>query len=259
MDKKKLKSTIEAILFAAGEPVPEARISLVLGVPEEDVADCGRALSGEYERGERGMRVLRLDGKLQMCSAPDYAQDIIKTMERDILSVLSRENVRFSKSQRQIAKYITDNYDKAAFMTAGRLGGVVGVSESTVVRFAAELGYDGYPEMRKAMPFGAFAEVVPGVDGLIHISQIANRRIGKPDEALTVGDEVEAKITAIDNDKQKISLSIRALSEPEPAPKAGDDEHPAHNDKPRDDALVYEVSADGTAIGNAPVGDEKND
>ena len=72
-------------------------------------------------------------------------------MERDILSVLSRENVRFSKSQRQIAKYITDNYDKAAFMTAGRLGGVVGVSESTVVRFAAELGYDGYPEMRKAM------------------------------------------------------------------------------------------------------------
>ena len=111
----------------------------------------------------------------------------------------------------------------------------------------------------KLMPFGAFAEVVPGVDGLIHISQIANRRIGKPDEALTVGDEVEAKITAIDNDKQKISLSIRALSEPEPAPKAGDDEHPAHNDKPRDDALVYEVSADGTAIGNAPVGDEKND
>ena len=80
MDKKKLKSTIEAILFAAGEPVPEARISLVLGVPEEDVADCGRALSGAYERGERGMRVLRLDGKLQMCSAPDYAQDIIKTM-----------------------------------------------------------------------------------------------------------------------------------------------------------------------------------
>jgi ribosomal protein S1 len=74
----------------------------------------------------------------------------------------------------------------------------------------------------KLMPFGAFAEVVPGVDGLIHISQIANRRIGKPDEVLTVGDEVEAKITAIDNDKQKISLSIRALSEPEPAPKAQD-------------------------------------
>ena len=71
----------------------------------------------------------------------------------------------------------------------------------------------------KLMPFGAFAEVMPGVDGLIHISQIANRRIGKPDEVLTVGDVVDAKITAIDNEKQKISLSIRALSEPEPAPR----------------------------------------
>jgi len=67
----------------------------------------------------------------------------------------------------------------------------------------------------KLMPFGAFAEVMPGVDGLIHISQIANRRIGKPDEVLSVGDVTDAKITAVDGDKQKISLSIRALSEPE--------------------------------------------
>ena len=69
----------------------------------------------------------------------------------------------------------------------------------------------------KLMPFGAFAEVLPGVDGLIHISQIANRRIGKPEDVLTVGDVVDAKITAIDDDKHKISLSIRALSEPAPA------------------------------------------
>lgn len=69
----------------------------------------------------------------------------------------------------------------------------------------------------KLMPFGAFAEVVDGVDGLIHISQIANRRIGKPEDVLTVGQEVEAKITAIDDEKQKISLSIRALAELEPA------------------------------------------
>ncbi len=63
----------------------------------------------------------------------------------------------------------------------------------------------------KLMDFGAFAEVMPGVDGLIHISQIANRRIGKPSDVLTVGDEVDVKITAIDDEKQKISLSIRAL------------------------------------------------
>lgn len=63
----------------------------------------------------------------------------------------------------------------------------------------------------KFMPFGAFAEVLPGVDGLIHISQIADRRIGKPEEVLSIGETVNAKITDIDNEKKKISLSIRAL------------------------------------------------
>lgn len=72
-------------------------------------------------------------------------------MEKDVLSVISEDGKHFSKGQRLIAKYILENYDKAAFMTAGKLGGTVGVSESTVVRFAAELGYDGYPGMRKAL------------------------------------------------------------------------------------------------------------
>lgn len=72
-------------------------------------------------------------------------------MERDILAVLAKENKSFSKGQKLIAKYILENYDKAAFMTAGKLGQTVGVSESTVVRFASELGYEGYPEMRKAI------------------------------------------------------------------------------------------------------------
>lgn len=104
----------------------------------------------------------------------------------------------------------------------------------------------------KLMPFGAFAEVLPGVDGLIHISQIANRRIGKPEDVLTVGDVVEAKITAIDEDKHKISLSIRALSEPAPAAAVEEEEYeePARNS--REDALVYEVSATGEATGFAP-------
>ena len=72
----------------------------------------------------------------------------------------------------------------------------------------------------KLMTFGAFAEVVPGVDGLIHISQIADRRIEKPGDVLTEGEMVDAKITAIDEEKQKISLSIRALL----APAADEDE-----------------------------------
>ena len=66
----------------------------------------------------------------------------------------------------------------------------------------------------KLMTFGAFAEVVPGVDGLIHISQIADRRIDKPEDVLSEGRIVDAKITAIDEEKQKISLSIRALLTP---------------------------------------------
>ncbi len=66
----------------------------------------------------------------------------------------------------------------------------------------------------KLMTFGAFAEVVPGVDGLIHISQIADRRIEKPADVLTEGQMVDAKITAVDEEKKKISLSIRALLAP---------------------------------------------
>ena len=113
----------------------------------------------------------------------------------------------------------------------------------------------------KLMPFGAFAEVLPGVDGLIHISQIANRRIGKPDDVLSVGDVVDAKITAIDNEKQKISLSIRALVEPEPAPARvrEEEEEPRERNRSRmeGDALVYEISAEGHATGFAPEEDEE--
>lgn len=71
--------------------------------------------------------------------------------------------------------------------------------------------------------FGAFANIIPGIDGLIHISQIANKRIDKPADVLKVGETVEAKITAIDFDKKRVSLSMRALlseDEQAPAPKA---------------------------------------
>ena len=97
---------------------------------------------------------------------------------------------------------------------------------------------------------------MPGVDGLIHISQLANRRVGKPEEVVAPGDVVDVKITAIDNEKQKISLSIRALSEPEPAPRRSrrrevepEEELPV---EPEEDALVYEVSETGEAKGVVP-------
>ena len=59
--------------------------------------------------------------------------------------------------------------------------------------------------------YGAFARIIPGVDGLIHISQIANKHVVKPQDELTIGQEVEAKIISIDNEKKRVSLSIRAL------------------------------------------------
>ena len=72
-------------------------------------------------------------------------------MAKNLLSKINEQTAKFSKGQRLIAHFITEHYDKAAFMTASKLGATVGVSESTVVRFATELGYDGYPKMQKAM------------------------------------------------------------------------------------------------------------
>lgn len=72
-------------------------------------------------------------------------------MKKDILHTMQDNMPRFSKGQKRIAAYILSDYDKAAFMTASKLGGLAGVSESTVVRFAALLGFDGYPAMQKAL------------------------------------------------------------------------------------------------------------
>ena len=103
----------------------------------------------------------------------------------------------------------------------------------------------------KLMSFGAFAEVLPGVDGLIHISQIADHRIEKPDDVLRVGDVVEAKITAIDEEKHKISLSIRALLNEAKAAQAAAETEAGDAEEDGADALVYEVSSDGEATGDA--------
>ena len=72
-------------------------------------------------------------------------------LNKDLLAVMEEKMSDFSKGQRSIATYILGNYEKAAYMTAAKLGSIAGVSESTVVRFAIELGYVGYPEMQKAL------------------------------------------------------------------------------------------------------------
>ena len=99
----------------------------------------------------------------------------------DILSILQSRMPEFSKGQRNLARYILESYDKAAFMTAARLGKAVGVSESTVVRFAVELGYDGYPSMQKAMQ-----EMVVNRLTSVQRIEVANDRIGDQDVVSTV-------------------------------------------------------------------------
>lgn len=94
----------------------------------------------------------------------------------DILSVMESMIPTFSKGQRRIATYITESYDKAAFMTASKLGKTVGVSESTVVRFAMELGYDGYPSMQKALQ-----ELVMSSLTTVQRMGVATDRIGDRD------------------------------------------------------------------------------
>ena len=90
MGDMNIKSALEAILFAAGEPVPAARISLILEQEEETVWDAARELSEQYEKEGRGIRILKLDKALQMCSAPEYAAVIGKTLEQRKPPMLSQ-------------------------------------------------------------------------------------------------------------------------------------------------------------------------
>ena len=83
-------SVIEAILFAAGDSVPIARLSLILGVSEEEVISAATELQETYSSGQRGMRILRLEDKLQMCSAPEFAPYIGKALEQRKPPVLSQ-------------------------------------------------------------------------------------------------------------------------------------------------------------------------
>ena len=77
-----LKQALEAVLFAAGESVPAARLSLAFAVDEEELLRVAEELAAEYERDARGIRLLRMDNKLQLCSAPEYAQLIVRTLEQ---------------------------------------------------------------------------------------------------------------------------------------------------------------------------------
>ena len=123
-----------------------------------------------------------------------------KDMEKDILTLLTGTDRRMSKGQRLIARYITENYDKAAFMTAGKLGRTVGVSESTVVRFATELGFDGYPGMRRAL------------QEMVRSRLTSVQRIAVANDMLAGADVLKAVMTS---DIENLQASLEALDRAE--------------------------------------------
>lgn len=91
-------------------------------------------------------------------------------MSKDLLSLIEDRMPEFSKGQKLIGKFIVNHYDKAAFMTASKLGTTVGVSESTVVRFASEVGYEGYPQLQMVLACAALGVALslsrkPGKEG----------------------------------------------------------------------------------------------
>ena len=129
-------------------------------------------------------------------------------MNGDILELLAEKAPAFSKGQRAIAKFITESYDKAAFLTASKLGKTVGVSESTVVRFAVELGYDGYPSMQKAM-----REMVLNRLTSVQRIEVANDRIGDQDVVSMVlqSDMDKLRQTGEILDRDAFRASVNAL------------------------------------------------
>ncbi|MCD8382009.1 MAG: MurR/RpiR family transcriptional regulator [Clostridiales bacterium] len=129
-------------------------------------------------------------------------------MSSDILTNIQENMSSFSKGQKLIANYILNYYDKAAFMTASKLGKTVNVSESTVVRFAAELGYDGYPSMQKALQ-----EMIRNKLTSVQRIEVTNDRIGDQDVLSTVmqSDMDKIRITMDEVDRACFARVVDAI------------------------------------------------
>ncbi len=129
-------------------------------------------------------------------------------MPRDVLASIQSNMSTFSKGQKLIANFILESYDKAAFMTASKLGKTVNVSESTVVRFAAELGYDGYPAMQKALQ-----EMIRNKLTSIQRIEVSNDRIGDHDILSMVmqADMEKIRLTMEETSREAFTASVDAI------------------------------------------------
>lgn len=133
-------------------------------------------------------------------------------MIKHLLTRIEMNMNTFSKGQKRIASYIEEHYDKAAYMTAFKLGETVGISESTVVRFASELGYDGYPELQKAMQ-----EMIKEKLTSVQRIEVTENRIGNSDVLTSVLTQDIDKIrrTIEDISREDFNNSIASLTNAE--------------------------------------------
>lgn len=126
----------------------------------------------------------------------------------DLITKIQSELPGFSKGQKQIARFILEHYDKAAFMTASRLGTTVGVSESTVVRFATELGYDGYPHLQRALQ-----EMIRNKLTSVQRMEVSSDRMGGKDVLQTVlhADMDMIRMTLDELDREAFQGAVNAM------------------------------------------------
>lgn len=126
----------------------------------------------------------------------------------DLLKTIQQNLNTLSKGQRQIAAFMLEHYDKAAYMTAAKLGALVGVSESTVVRFAIELGFDGYPELQHSLQ-----ELIRTKLTTLQRIEITNDRIGDADllEKVLCSDIDKIKRTLEEIDRDSFDRAVDAL------------------------------------------------
>ena len=120
----------------------------------------------------------------------------IEANMNELIGRIEAKYEKMSKGQKRLAEYVKENYDKAVFLTAARLGEIVGVSESTVVRFATELGYRGYPEFQKALE-----ELVRNKLNSIQRMEVTYGRI----------DRSEILATVLQSDIEKIKQTLESV------------------------------------------------
>ncbi len=126
-------------------------------------------------------------------------------MKRNLIAMIEEGMPTFSKGQKRIANYILEHYDKAAYMTASKMGALVGVSESTVVRFAIELGFEGYPEMQKSLQ-----ELIRMKLTSVQRVEVTNSLIGEGDvlEKILMSDAEKIRRTLEEVDREAFEAAV---------------------------------------------------